>query len=274
VHPIAFNLGGFTVHWYGVLVAMGFLLGLWTASRRGVRQGIAPEKILDAGIWIIAGAVIGARILYVLTYWDRLMANPTYPRMPWTEIFMIQKGGLVFYGGLIGSSLATLLFVWKNRLPLWRFADALAPSIALGYVPGRLGCLMNGCCYGKPTGLPWGIHFPAGHDAHGFGVHPTQVYDALLSLAVYLALAWLYRHRRFEGQIFAAYLLCYAVTRSTVEAFRGDYSQHYLGGIATPAHLVSMVVFVTGAVLYWKLSRGRPATPGLPPPPPDNVRAS
>jgi phosphatidylglycerol:prolipoprotein diacylglycerol transferase len=254
VHKIAFHIGSFTIHWYGVLVALGFLVGLWTASRRGLQHGFAPEKVFDAGVWLIIGTVLGARALYVVSYWDKLMENPLHPSMPWTEIFMVQRGGLVFYGGLIGASLATLLYVWKNKLPLWKFADTLAPSIALGYAPGRLGCLMNGCCYGKPTDLPWGIHFPPGHDAFGHAVHPTQIYDALLSLGLYLGLAWLFRRKKFDGQVFATYLLCYAITRSTVEIFRGDYPVRYLGGFATPAHLVSIGIFAIGAILYWQLS--------------------
>ncbi len=255
MQKIAFQIGSFTIHWYGVLLAVGMLVGLWTASRRAMRDRIAPEKIFDAGAWLIIGAIIGARTLYVVSYWDRLFKDPLYPSAPWTEIFMIQRGGLVFYGGLIGGTLAGLLFVWRNKLPLWKFADALAPSIALGYVPGRLGCLMNGCCYGRETGLPWAIHFPADHETHGFGVHPTQVYDSLLSLALYLGLAWLHRRRKFDGQVFAAYFLFYAMTRSVVEAFRGDYPpQQYLGGVVTPAHLVSILIFGIGAALYWKLS--------------------
>lgn len=271
MQTVAFHIGSLAIHWYGVLVAAGFLAGLWTASRRGARRGIRPEQILDAGVWIIIGAVVGARALYAVSYWDRLMQSPTFPRLPWAEVFMIQKGGLVFYGGLIGASLATLLYAWKNRLPLWRLADTLAPSIALGYVPGRLGCLMNGCCYGKPTDLPWGIHFPAGHDSYGHAVHPTQIYDALLSMALYLFLAWLYRRRRFEGQTFAAYLICYAITRSIVEAFRGDYPERYFGGVATPAHLVSALILVTGGILYWVLSQ-RPAPADKPSLPSGNGR--
>lgn len=254
MQKIAFHIGSLTIHWYGVLVALGFLAGLWTASRRGLRVGIAPERILDAGVWIIMGAVVGARALYVVSYWDRLIQAPTYPAMPWTEIFMIQKGGLVFYGGLMGASLATLLYVWKNALPLWRLADALAPSIALGYVPGRLGCFMNGCCFGRPTELPWGVQFPAGHETHGQFIHPTQIYDALLSLGLYVALACLFRRRKFEGQVFATYLICYAFTRSLVEVFRGDYAERYLG-VATPAHLISLVILAAGAALYGILSR-------------------
>ncbi len=248
------------MHWYGVLVAVGFVAGLWTASRRALRLGISPEQILDAGIWIIVGAGVGARALYAMSYWDRLMEAPTFPSMPWTEVFMIQKGGLVYYGGLIGASLATILYAWKTRIPLWRLADALAPSIALGYVPGRMGCFMNGCCYGRPTDLPWGVSFPPGSDAFGHAVHPTQIYDALLSLGLYAGLAWLYRRRRFEGQIFATYLIGYAITRSIVEIFRGDYSERYWGGLATPAQLVSIAIFIVGAGVYVALAR-RPARP-------------
>lgn len=160
MQQIAFRIGSFTIHWYGVLLAVGMLIGLWTASRRGMRDKIPPEKIFDAGAWLIIGAIIGARALYVVSYWDRLFKDPLYPNAPWTEIFMIQRGGLVYYGGLIGGTLAGVLYVWKSKLPLWKFADALAPSIALGYVPGRLGCLMNGCCFGRETGAPWAIHFP------------------------------------------------------------------------------------------------------------------
>ena len=111
---------------------------------------------MDLGPWIIVGAIIGARTLYVISYWRESFANE-----PWWEIFMVQHGGLVFYGGLIGSSLATILYAQLKGLPLWRMADIFAPSVALGHVFGRVGCLMNGCCYGRATDLPWAIHFPA-----------------------------------------------------------------------------------------------------------------
>ena len=260
MHKIAFTIGSVTVHWYGVLLAVGMLIGLWTASRRGLRDRIHPERIFDAGVWIILGAVAGARALYVFSYWDRLFQDPLFPGAAWTEVFMVQRGGLVFYGGLIGGVAGGLLYVWWKKLPLWKFTDALAPSIALGYVPGRLGCLMNGCCYGSETGLPWAVHFPVEHSTHGLGVHPTQVYDSLLNLALFLGLAWLHRRRKFEGQVFAAYFLGYASTRSIAETFRGDYPPgQYLGGVLTPAHLVSIVIFAAGAVLYWKLSRRKPS---------------
>lgn len=247
---IAFHVGSWPIHWYGVLVAMGFIAGLWTASRRGLRDGFAPERVLDAGPWMIIGAILGARTLYVATYWKESFAG-----QPLSEIFMIQHGGLVFYGGLIGAAAAVILYTRIRHMALWKFADVLSPSIALGYVFGRLGCLMNGCCYGRECSLPWAIRFPVGHETHPAGgpaqpVHPTQIYDALLNLALYGFLAWLYRRKKFDGQVFAVYLVCYAFTRSLVEYFRGDYGpSHIHGGFLTPAQLVSIGILVAGVAL-------------------------
>jgi phosphatidylglycerol:prolipoprotein diacylglycerol transferase len=248
------------------MVALGFLAGLWTASRRGLREGVPPERILDLGPWLILGAILGARTLYVITFWREEFAGQSP-----LEILEVWRGGLVFYGGLIGASLSFILYTRLKKLPLWKGADILAPSIALGYVFGRLGCLMNGCCFGRPCDLPWAIRFPnqsfAWKHQHSLGlvdtsdrslaVHPTQIYEALLNLGLYGALAWLYRRKRFDGQVFAIYLVCYALLRSFVEMFRGDYPtyQHYLGGSTTPAQLVSIAILAAGLVLLWVLPR-------------------
>ena len=244
MQKIALQLGGFSLHWYGVLVALGFVAGLWTATRRSPRAGITPEKVMDAGPWLIIGSIIGARALYVVSYWQRDFANG-----PWWEIFMVHHGGLVFYGGFIGAVIATMLYTRRKQIALWNFADVLAPSVALGHAFGRVGCLMNGCCYGRACELPWAIHFPADHETHGAGVHPSQLYEAGLDFALYAALAWLYRRRRFEGHIFATYLMSYAVVRSVVELFRGDYPR-YVWGFITPAHWVSLGLIVAGIALF------------------------
>ena len=257
MHPIAFQLGSLTITWYGVMVATAFLTGLWTASRRALATGISSEKVLDLGPWLIVGTIVGARALYVFSYWREQFAG-----QPITEVFMVWKGGLVFYGGLIGASLAAMLYARLKKLPLWRLADVLAPSIALGSVFGRIGCLLNGCCYGRECNLPWAIHFPAGHQTYPHGVHPTEVYDSLLNLVLYLALAWLYRRKKFDGEVFATYLIGYAVFRFIGEMFRGDYPQLYLGGWATPAQLVSMGILALGVVLWWVLARFKPRVAG------------
>ena len=166
--------------WYGILVAFGFVVGLWAASRRGSRRQILPDTIMDLGPWLLLGAIAGARVFYVISYWPEDFAGH-----PFYEVFMIQHGGLVYYGGLIGASLACIIFARLKKLRLWNLADVLAPSIALGSFFGRWGCLMNGCCYGQPTTLPWGIQFPKDHATYPDYVHPTEIYDALLNLALY-----------------------------------------------------------------------------------------
>jgi len=256
VHPIAFHLGPLTVHWFGICIALAFLAGLWTATRRAPRAGIPGEQIADLVVpWLLLGGILGARVLYIATYWRESFAG-----QPWSELFMIQRGGLVYYGGLTGASLAVILFARWKRIPLWKLADVLTPSIALGSMFGRIGCLMNGCCFGRSCELPWAIRFPDDHSTQGLPVHPTQIYDALLNLTLYLGLAWLYRRRTFDGQVFAVYLLGYAVTRSIVEAFRGDYNDGHLHGGFTPAHLVSVASLAAGMVLFLVLRRRKSAT--------------
>jgi prolipoprotein diacylglyceryl transferase len=265
VHKIAFEMGPVTVTWYGIFVALGFLAGLWTASRRARRVNFHPDTIIDLGPWLLLGAIVGARAVFVATYWPEYFAGRSI-----YEIFMIQHGGIVYYGGLIGASLACIIFARIKKLPLWRLADVLAPSIALGSFFGRWGCLMNGCCYGKPTTLPWGIQFPKDHSTYPDYVHPTEIYDSLLNFALYGVLAWLYRRRKFDGQIFGLYLICYAALRSFVELFRGDYTQEHIWKGMTPAQMVSIGIGAAGVVLLliqWSKAppantTGRSAVPG------------
>jgi len=245
VDKIAFHIGGFSIYWYGVCIAVGFLLGLWTATRRALRAGIPGERVADLGIWLMIGVVVGSRLFYVISHWETEFAG-----QPLVELFKIRQGGLVFYGGLVGGSLACVFAVRAKKLPLWKTADVLAPSIALGYVFGRLGCFMFGCCYGKACELPWAVYFPSDHETYPHGVHPTQLYESLLSLGLYAGLAWLYRRKRFDGQVFAAYLIAYAVIRFATEFFRGDYAVRYLGGWATPAQLLSFVILGAGLILW------------------------
>jgi phosphatidylglycerol:prolipoprotein diacylglycerol transferase len=255
VHPIAFNLGTFPVRWYGLMMAAAFLAGLWTATRRARLANVPSETITDVTMWLMVGSIVGARIVYVTTYWKQEFAGG-----PFSEVFMIQHGGLVYYGGLIGASVASIAYMHWKKLPVWKIADIVAPSIALGSVLGRVGCLLNGCCYGRACDLPWAIHFPAGHETHGVGVHPTEIYDALLNLLLYLGLAWLFRRRKFDGQIFALYLIGYAVCRSIVECFRGDYpTDHIHAGYFTPAQLLSVPIFLAGVAAWFWFSRRAPA---------------
>lgn len=235
------------IRWYGVMMALAFIAGLWTATRRARLANVSGDTIADVTLWLMVGSIVGARFVYVTTYWKQEFAG-----QPLSEIFMIQHGGLVYYGGLIGATIAGIGYLAWKKLPVWRIADILAPSIALGSVFGRAGCLLNGCCYGRACDLPWAIHFPADHETHGIGVHPTEIYDGLLNLVLYVGLAWLFRRRKFDGQIFALYLVGYAICRSIVESFRGDYPpDHIHAGIFTSAQLLSVPILIAGVVLYF-----------------------
>ncbi len=261
MQPIALQVGPLPIYWYGILLAVAVGLGLWSAGRRGIRDNLKPELFYDLGLCLIIGVIVGARSLFVVSYWER-----DFAAQPFWTVFNIRSGGLVFYGGLIGASLAVLIYSRWKKLQVWKIADALAPSIALGYAIGRIGCLMTGCCYGRECHLPWAIRFPVGHETHLAGrdalpVHPTQIYDSLMNLVLYIALGALYRRKKFSGQVFAVYLICYAVTRSIVESFRGDYPPQNLHGGLTPAHLVSIGIFAAGIVLFLVLRR-RPAAQG------------
>lgn len=242
------------------MMAAAFFAGLYTASRRAKLVNIRGDTIADVTLWLMAGSIVGARFVYVTTYWKQQFAG-----QPFSEVFMIQHGGLVFYGGLIGAMVSTVAYLWWKHLPILTVADVLAPSIALGSVFGRLGCLLNGCCYGRACSLPWAITFtnPEAQELSGTPLntplHPTEIYDALLNLVLYLGLAWLFRRRKFDGQIFALYLVGYAICRSTVEFFRGDYPpDHIHAGLFTSAQLLSVPIFATGIILWFWFSRRAP----------------
>jgi len=225
------------------------VLGIFLAGRRGLKDRLAPEVFHDLLPWIIVGGIVGARLLFVITYWDQNFSGE-----PWWHVLAVWQGGLVFHGGLAGAAAGVVWFARRRQLPLWVLADALAPSLALGHVLGRVGCFINGCCYGLPTGVPWAVHYPLEHETKGLPVHPTQLYEAGLNLLLYAVLEALYKRKQFDGQVFAVYLAAYGVLRGGVEFFRGDYS-NLMGGWITPGHWTSLVVLAAGIGLWYRLPK-------------------
>jgi phosphatidylglycerol:prolipoprotein diacylglycerol transferase len=239
--PTLLKLGRLEVHSFGFFVALGFLAGILVSLYYAEREKTGRQNILDLAIGVIISAILGARLFYVIGQWDYYRANPQ-------EIIMVQNGGLVFLGGLLASLLVVYLFArWKN-LPLLRLLDAITPGTAVGYAIGRLGCFFNGCCFGLPTNLPWGIVFPKGSLAEAYcgeiPLHPTQLYSALAMLLVFLALVWIYNKKRFDGQIIFLGLIFYSLYRFIIEFFRFS-PIHWL--TLTPSQWVVMPLFVFGA---------------------------
>ncbi len=250
--PVAFSIGGFPIHWYGILAALGFLGGFHLAARRGRLRGLAPRDVMDLGPWILLGAMAGARTWY-------LVQEGIGPGQ-WRQWINIREGGLVWYGGLFGAVMAALIYAGWRKIPLWRLADALAPSIPLGHALGRLGCLMTGCCYGRLCDLPWAIQFPPGHETHPDPVHPVQIYQSLINFGLYFLLAGIYRRSLPDGCVFALYLMTYAVARAFADAFRGDH-QAFSESLLSPGQWTSLLVLPAGAVLFLWFRR-RNGAPG------------
>ncbi|RMF87923.1 MAG: prolipoprotein diacylglyceryl transferase [Nitrospirae bacterium] len=246
MHPILFRIGPITVHTYGVLLAAAYLAGMAVVSREAARLGVDRDRVMDWMFWGIVGAIVGARLLYVALDWRYYLAHPL-------QIVAVWNGGLVFYGGVAGGLVASLLYLVPRRLPVWTCADLVAPALALGQGIGRWGCLAAGCCYGRPTHLPWAIRFhdPAGLAPKGVPLHPTQLYDSAAGFLLF-GFLWAFRRRkRFEGQVMLLYLMLYSVARSTVELFRGDAERGlFFGGRLSTSQLISAVVFAAALLLY------------------------
>src|SRR5215203_6910345 len=220
MHPILFEVGGFPVYTYGVLLAVAYLLGLQFALVRARSRGLDPNRVMDLGIWIIISALAGAKLLLLIVEWDTYRRNPA-------ELLTLVRSGGVFYGGLILAVLVAFWYMGRHRLPFWTTCDVFAPGIALGHVTGRLGCFAAGCCYGKPTDVPWAVVFTNPAAAANVGtplgipLHPTQLYEAgaeLLILGVVLFMER--RGRGFPGRTFWGYMFLYAVSRFIIEFYR------------------------------------------------------
>lgn len=224
MHPILIQFGPLTLYTYGLLVAMAFLAGLGLALRQAKREGIDPQQVMDLAFYVVIAAIGGSRLLYVLM-------NPGHYLQEPLSIFKIWEGGLVFYGGLLFALPISALYVIKKHLTLATMADIFAPSLALGHAIGRWGCFFAGCCYGKPTDLPWAITFTDPHSLapRGIPLHPTQIYESAMNLSIFFLLLAFQGRKRHPGQVFWLYLLLYSIGRFLIEYLRGDERGMLLG---------------------------------------------
>ena len=253
MYPRLLELGSVTVYTYGVLLAAAYLLGLKFATVRARTRGLDQTRILDLGIYIIISALVGAKLLLLITDWRTFTSNPS-------ELLTLARSGGVFYGGLILAVGVALWYIRRIGLPLWTTCDVFAPGIALGHIVGRLGCLFAGCCYGKPTSVPWAITFTDPFAASNVGtplnepLHPTQLYEAgAEALILVLLLATESRGRRFPGRTFWLYMLLYAVSRFVIEFYRGD--PRGTVGMFSTSQFISLVLAPLSIVMLIYLSR-------------------
>src|SRR5437899_4157933 len=221
MYPRLFELGPITVYTYGVLLAAAYLSGLQLARVRARARGLDANRILDLGIYIIISALVGAKLLLLVTDYKTFSADPR-------ELLTLARSGGVFYGGLILAVIVALWYIRRIGLPLWTTCDVFAPGIALGHIVGRFGCFFAGCCYGKPTTVPWAITFTDPFAAANTGtplnvpLHPTQLYEAGANFLILIfLLATERRGPKFAGRTFWLYMLLYSVSRYVIEFYRG-----------------------------------------------------
>ena len=254
MYPEIFHIGSFPINTYGVFLALAFLCAIFVTVRLAERDGLPKEKIYDLCLWMLLASLIGSKVLMFFT-------EPEYRDHPLQLLSLdfLRSGG-VFYGGLIGAMLTGYLLMRRYQLPWWKTADACAPGIAIGNFFGRQGCFAAGCCWGKPTTLPWGVKFTElGHEITGVPtetyLHPTQLYESFAMLVVFLFLLWLHKRKRFSGQVILTYALLYSVIRFVIEFFRDDPRGDILGlttltGLST-SQLIGLVVAVSALLLLW-----------------------
>jgi phosphatidylglycerol:prolipoprotein diacylglycerol transferase len=255
MHPILFRIGSWPVYSYGVLLALAYLAGLQLAVVRARRAGLDGAKVMDLGIYLIIAALIGAKLMLVAVDFDYFRSQPA-------EILSLVRAGGVFYGGLIAAFVVALWLVRRYQLPLWTTGDLIAPGIALGHIVGRFGCLLAGCCYGRPTGVAWAITFSDPVAAANVGtplqipLHPTQLYDAgAEALILALLLLTERRGRPFPGRTLWLYMLLYAISRFIIEFYRGD-ERGVVFGMST-SQFVSLIIVPVSLFMLWRLRARR-----------------
>jgi phosphatidylglycerol:prolipoprotein diacylglycerol transferase len=203
INPVAFSIGAFEVRWYGIMVVLAVVAVIAIALREAKRVGLAEEHIYSAGLWAIIGGIIVSRLFHVIDKWDYYIAHPAR---------IIGFEGLTVYGAVLGALLAVLIYCWVKKLSFWLIGDVIAPGAILGQAIGRIGCLLNGCCYGLPTSLPWGVVYtnPGSYCPLGESFQPTQIYHLIWNL-IGFGLLWSLRTRiKPQGSLFLFYLALYA----------------------------------------------------------------
>jgi phosphatidylglycerol:prolipoprotein diacylglycerol transferase len=257
MHPtlLEIRLGSWVLplHSYGLMIAIGFLVGISVVRKLSSKNGMDPDQIADLSFWLLMTGFLGARLLFIITRLDYFLSNPA-------EMLKVWEGGLVFFGGLISATAYAFWFFRKHKLDVWKMIDVLSPGVVVAHAFGRIGCLAAGCCYGRPTDLPWGIRLNADLvelSLRGVPLHPTQIYESTALFILFAGLMWVSRRKRFQGQVGLTYFMLYPIIRSIIETFRGDTVRGFvIDGILSTSQFISILVFLAaGVVLNIRMKR-------------------
>jgi phosphatidylglycerol:prolipoprotein diacylglycerol transferase len=246
VRPILIQIGELAIPSYGIMLVISFLMALWFAKRHAKNFNISPIIIENLAFYLMLGVIIGGRMLYVISHWSQYENHLL-------DIFAIWKGGMMFFGGFVGGFIAGMLYLKKEKLSVLQVTDIVAPAIALGHFFTRIGCFLNGCCFGKPSNLPWAVKFPENCVAgNQFNVplHPTQIYSSLFGLALFFFLGKRLLSQHRTGEVFSLYLIFYGGFRFGIDFIRyyEDRANFWIN------QLIAIGLIVVGMIIYLRSS--------------------
>lgn len=261
--PILIKIGPFTLHTYGVMMALGVGVALWFILFQAKKQGLNVRILADGAFYTLLISLLGAKLVLFVAHFSEYIHSPG-------ALLSLARSGGVFQGGLTFGVVFALWYFHRYRLPTWKTADIIAPALALGHGFGRIGCFSASCCYGRASSLPWSVTFtnPYAHELTGvplnLPLHPVQLYEALLNFLNFLILWFILRKKSFHGQIFALYIINYSIIRYFTEFYRGDHSsQTFLILSSSPylslsfPQLFCLLGLIAGLTLLFILRLGR-----------------
>lgn len=244
--PVLLELGPLKIHTYGLLIAIGFMAGIYVAKRLARAENLNEDDFVDLAFWGLLIGFAGARVLFVITRWDYFSENLL-------DIFKVWEGGLVFYGTVLAVVPFGIWFCRRRGISGWKTIDIGLPCVTIGHFFGRFGCLAAGCCYGKPTGSEYGIRFYSDlvdRDFQGIPLHPTQLYSAGSLLILFLGLIWVFKNKKFDGQVGLTYLIAYPIIRSILEVYRGDKIRGFvIEDVLSTSQFISILVAVIALIV-------------------------
>lgn len=264
MHRIFLEFGSLQIAWFGVMMATAFFAGLASLIFLGRKEGRDSNFCSDLLLWIMGFSLVGARLAYVVSDLPYYLAHPG-------KILLVNQGGIIYYGGFIGAVIGIIFFSLRRRQHVLAMMDFVATALPLGHMFGRIGCFLNGCCFGSRSNGPLAVTFPQGSfawQAHAdaglinensvsLPVHPVQLYEAAFNLLLYGMLLWAFRRRRHDGQVSALYFTTYPVARFLLEFLRGDERLRWQE--LNVAQEISIALFAIGCGLWaWSLRRGAP----------------
>ncbi len=262
MYPVLFRLGRFQIHPYGLLLAISFLVGILWAVKRAERRSMDKNQVMDLSLILLLCSILGSRIFYVITHLAEFRGHWTDTFNPFQSSGEIGIAGLSMLGGVLLSLAAIIVYSIVKKVPILRFCDVVAPSFAFGLALTRIGCFLNGCCFGKPCHLPWGVVFPpdspAGSTLPGLKLHPTQLYSSVFDWILLGVLLVLDRKKRFDGFIFSVFFIGYGFFRFGIDFVRyyeSSVQVRVLGIALTFNQIISLSMAAAGLLILWILGR-------------------